>query len=143
MYAGFGWKDNHFWLILFYAMFSIPFSVWILKGFIDGVSVRFDETGLVNGGSWLHIIFKVVLPQVKPGLIAAFIFNLHLRLERIPVQFHHRRRLDAETFPMRSHVGTYADGGVAWPFISLPDDDLHHTPGRVHSTHSRNTCWWA
>lgn len=63
MYAAFGWKDSHLWLILFYAMFSIPFSVWILKGFVDGVSVRYDETGLVNGGSWLHIIFKVVLPS--------------------------------------------------------------------------------
>ena len=72
MFANFGWKDNHIALALFYAMFSIPFSVWILKGFIDGVSMRFDETGLVNGGSWLHVIFKVVLPQVKPGLIAAF-----------------------------------------------------------------------
>ena len=64
MYAGFGWKDNHFWLVMCYAMFSIPFSVWILKGFLDGVSQRFDETGLVNGGSWLHVIFRVVMPQV-------------------------------------------------------------------------------
>lgn len=76
MYVAFGWKDSHLWLMLFYAMFSIPFSVWILKGFLDGVSTRFDETGIVNGGSWFHIIFKVVLPQVRPGLIAAFIFNL-------------------------------------------------------------------
>ena len=66
MYAAFGWKDSHLMLLLFYAMFSIPFSVWILKGFLDGVSTRYDETGLVNGGSWMHIIFRVVLP--RPGL---------------------------------------------------------------------------
>jgi len=36
-------------MILFYSMFSIPFSVWIMKGFIDGVSPRYDETGLING----------------------------------------------------------------------------------------------
>jgi len=29
---------------MLYTMFSIPFSLWILKGFIDGVSPRFDET---------------------------------------------------------------------------------------------------
>lgn len=56
MYVGFGWKDTYTGMILFYAMFSIPFAVWILKGFIDGVSPRFDETGLVNGASWLRII---------------------------------------------------------------------------------------
>ncbi|MCS6773185.1 MAG: carbohydrate ABC transporter permease [Thermoflexales bacterium] len=63
-------------VLLLYTMFSIPFSLWILKGFIDGVSPRYDETGFVNGASRLHVLFKVVLPQVRPGLIAAFIFNL-------------------------------------------------------------------
>jgi multiple sugar transport system permease protein len=76
MYVAFGWKDTWYGMILFYTMFSIPFSVWILKGFVDGVSPRFDETGLVNGASRFHVLFKVILPQVKPGLIAAFIFNL-------------------------------------------------------------------
>lgn len=76
MYAAFGWTGSFFGMLSFYVMFSIPFSLWILKGFLDGVSLRFDETALVNGGSRLHAIFRVVLPQVKPGLIAAAIFNL-------------------------------------------------------------------
>ncbi len=76
MYTALGWKDTFWGVTLFYAMFSIPFSVWILKGFLDGISQRYDETGLVNGGSRLHVMFRVVLPQVRPGLIAAFIFNL-------------------------------------------------------------------
>jgi multiple sugar transport system permease protein len=117
MYAGFGWKDNHFWLTLFYAMFSIPFSVWILKGFIDGVSVRYDETGLVNGGSWLHVIFRVVLPQVKPGLIAAFIFNLIFVWNEFLFNFI-IGGVSTQNIPYALAVGTYADGGVAWPFIA-------------------------
>jgi multiple sugar transport system permease protein len=76
MYVAFGWKDTWHGMILFYTMFSIPFSVWILKGFTDGVSTRYDETALINGGSRFHVLFSVILPQVKPGLIAAFIFNL-------------------------------------------------------------------
>ena len=71
-----GLKDEFFGMVLLYGSFSIPFSVWILKGFIDGVSPRFDETGYVNGASRLHVLFRVVLPQVMPGIIAAFIFNL-------------------------------------------------------------------
>jgi multiple sugar transport system permease protein len=69
-------KDSYIGLIAFYAMFSIPFSVWILKGFLDGISQRFDETGLVYGASRWHIMFKVILPQVKPGLVASFVFNI-------------------------------------------------------------------
>jgi multiple sugar transport system permease protein len=76
MYAALGRKDSFWPMTLFYAMFSIPFSLWILKGFMDGVSLRFDETGLANKASRFHIIFKVILPQVKPGLIAAFVFNM-------------------------------------------------------------------
>jgi multiple sugar transport system permease protein len=76
MYNVLGWSKTFHGMILFYAMFSIPFSLWILKGFLDGVSLRYDETALVNGGSRLHTMFRVVLPQVKPGLVAAFIFNI-------------------------------------------------------------------
>jgi multiple sugar transport system permease protein len=63
-------------VLLLYTMFSIPFSLWILKGFIDGVSQRYDETAYVNGASNWHVLFRVVLPQVKPGIVAAFIFNM-------------------------------------------------------------------
>lgn len=117
MYAAFGWKDNRIWLILFYAMFSIPFSVWILKGFVDGVSVRYDETGLVNGGSWLHVIFKVVLPQVKPGLIAAFIFNLIFVWNEFLFNFI-IGGVTTQNIPYALAVGTYSDGGLDWAFIS-------------------------
>ena len=117
MYVGFGWKDSHLWLMLFYAMFSIPFSVWILKGFLDGVSTRFDETGIVNGGSWFHVIFKVVMPQVRPGLIAAFIFNLIFVWNEYLFNFI-IGGVNTQNIPYALSVGTYADGGVNWTFIS-------------------------
>jgi multiple sugar transport system permease protein len=117
MYVAFGWKDSHLWLMLFYAMFSIPFSVWILKGFLDGVSTRFDETGIVNGGSWFHVIFKVVLPQVRPGLIAAFIFNLIFVWNEFLFNFI-IGGVTTQNIPYALAVGTYADGGVNWTFIS-------------------------
>ncbi len=117
MYAAFGWKDSHLWLMLFYAMFSIPFSVWILKGFLDGVSTRFDETGIVNGGSWFHVIFKVVLPQVRPGLIAAFIFNMIFVWNEFLFNFI-IGGVTTQNIPYALAVGTYADGGVNWTFIS-------------------------
>lgn len=117
MYAAFGWKDNHLWLVLFYAMFSIPFSIWILKGFLDGVSMRYDETGIVNGGSWLHVIFRVVLPQVKPGLIAAFIFNLIFVWNEYLFNFI-IGGVTTQNIPYALAVGTYSNGGLAWPFIA-------------------------
>lgn len=117
MYVAFGWKDSHVALILFYTMFSIPFSVWILKGFIDGVSRRFDETGLVHGGSWLHIMFRVVLPQVVPGLIAAFIFNLIFVWNEFLFNYIVGGR-HTTTIPVGLSTGLYSSGGVDWAFVS-------------------------
>jgi multiple sugar transport system permease protein len=117
MYIFFGWKNTFWGIILFYAMFSIPFSVWILKGFIDGVSPRYDETGLVNGGSRLHVIFRVVLPQVRPGLIAAFIFNLIFVWNEFLFNFIIGGK-KTTMIPVNLVTEAIHQGGVDWPFVA-------------------------
>lgn len=117
MYVAFGWKDTYGGVILFYAMFSIPFSVWILKGFIDGVSHRFDETGIVHGASWFHIMFRVILPQVVPGLIAAFIFNLIFVWNEFLFNYIIGGR-ETAMIPAALVTGMYSTGGVDWTFIA-------------------------
>jgi multiple sugar transport system permease protein len=101
-----------------YTSFSIPFSVWILKGFIDGVSERFDETALVNGAGRFHAMFKVVLPQVKPGLIAAFIFNLIFTWNEYIFNFVLGDK-HTQTIPFGLSVGLVSAGGnVDWGFVA-------------------------
>ncbi|MCL4554464.1 MAG: carbohydrate ABC transporter permease [Actinobacteria bacterium] len=117
MYTVFGWKDTFWGMMLFYAMFSIPFSVWILKGFVDGVSPRFDETGMVNGGSRLHVLFKVILPQVRPGLIAAFIFNLVFVWNEFLFNYIVGGR-QTTMIPVALATGMYASGGVDWTYVA-------------------------
>jgi len=117
MYSAFGWKDSWWAITLFYAMFSIPFSVWILKGFIDGVSIRYDETALVNGGSRLHVLFRVVLPQVRPGFIAAFIFNLIFVWDEFLINF----IIGGKTttmIPTALMIGVANNTGTDWTFVA-------------------------
>jgi multiple sugar transport system permease protein len=117
MYAAFGWTGSFLGMLGFYVMFSIPFSLWILKGFLDGVSLRFDETALVNGGSRMHAIFRVVLPQVKPGLIAAAIFNLIF----VWNEFIFNYILGGQTTTMIPYVfatGLRQGGATDWTFIA-------------------------
>jgi multiple sugar transport system permease protein len=117
MYAAFGWTNSHLSIILFYTMFSIPFSVWILKGYIDGVSVRFDETVLVCGGSRWQVMMNVVLPQVKPGLVAAFIFNMVFVWNEFLFNFILGGK-NVTTIPVSLANGLYTSLGVDWPFIA-------------------------
>jgi multiple sugar transport system permease protein len=107
-------------VIMLYAMFSIPFSLWILKGFIDGVSPRYDETGFVNGASRIHVLFKVVLPQVRPGLIAAFIFNLIFVWNEFLFNFIlGSTKTNTQMIPYALAVGlTSAGGNLDWGYIA-------------------------
>ena len=116
MYTAFGWARTFTGMLLFYVMFSIPFSLWILKGFLDGVSLRYDETALVNGGSRLHVIFRVVLPQVKPGLVAAAIFNLIFVWNEF--LFNYVLGGEATMIPVLLAVGVNSGGSVDWSFIA-------------------------
>jgi multiple sugar transport system permease protein len=110
-------KNTYVGLIIFYTMFSVPFSVWILKGFIDGVSPRFDETGLVNGASRAHVIFRVVLPQVKPGLVAAFVFNIIFVWNEFLFDFQLGGK-GTSTIPVALFTSLYQGGAVNWTYVA-------------------------
>jgi len=117
MYVALAWKSTYFGMIMFYAMFSIPFSVWILKGFLDGVSTKFDETALVNGGGRFHTMFKVILPQVKPGLVAAFIFNLIFVWNEFLFGFIIGGKT-VEAMPVTLSTGIFSSQGYDWAFVA-------------------------
>lgn len=117
MYSAFGWRDTYPGMILFYAMYSIPFSLWILKGFIDGVSERYDETGLVNGASRFHVLFKVILPQVRPGLIAAFIFNIVFVWNEFLFNYLIGGK-NTSMVPVALASWMLNNAGVDWPFVA-------------------------
>ncbi len=117
MYNAFHWNKTLHGMLLFYAMFCIPFSLWILKGFLDGVSLRYDETALVNGGSRFHIIFRVVLPQVKPGLVAAAIFNLIFVWNEFLFNYILGGK-GTTMIPVMLATGVVQGGSIDWSFIA-------------------------
>ncbi len=117
MYNAFGWTKTFHGMLLFYVMFAIPFSLWILKGFLDGVSLRYDETALVNGGSRLHVIFRVVLPQVKPGLVAAFIFNIIFVWNEFLFNYLLGGK-GSTMIPVQLATGAIQGGSTDWTFIA-------------------------
>lgn len=117
MFNAFGLRGR-FGMFILYTSFSIPFSIWILKGFIDGVSERFDETAIVSGASRWHVMMRVVLPQVKPGLIAAFIFNLIFAWNEYIFNFV-LGNADTQNIPFALSVNLLAAGGnVDWGFVA-------------------------
>lgn len=62
-------------LSLIYAVIQLPFSIFILTGFIKGVSREYEEAAEIDGCNRIQTIRHVVLPLIKPGVITVLIFN--------------------------------------------------------------------
>jgi multiple sugar transport system permease protein len=62
-------------LILTYLTFSLPFSIWMLAGYFDGIPRELDEAAQVDGCSAIGALLRVVLPAARPGVIAVAIYG--------------------------------------------------------------------
>lgn len=62
-------------LIITYLTFSLPFSIWMLSGYFDGIPRELDEAARVDGCSPIGALLRVVLPAARPGVIAVAIYG--------------------------------------------------------------------
>ena len=69
-----GLLNNLGLLGVMYLSFNLPFVVWILAGFLQGLPVEVEEAALVDGATRMQILVKVVVPMAAPGIIAAGVF---------------------------------------------------------------------
>lgn len=70
----FGLLDTRLLLIICYTTFNIPFTIWMMRGFIEDLPVELEEAALVDGCTRLQAIRRIVLPLVLPGMTATAIF---------------------------------------------------------------------
>ena len=61
-------------LIVTYLTFALPFSIWMLASYFDGIPRDLDEAARVDGCRALGALFRVVLPAARPGVIAVAVY---------------------------------------------------------------------
>lgn len=61
-------------LVFTYMTFVLPFTIWTLRGFVDGVPVELEEAALVDGCGRFQMYVRVLLPLLMPGIVATSIF---------------------------------------------------------------------
>ncbi|SCG67413.1 carbohydrate ABC transporter permease [Micromonospora halophytica] len=62
-------------LILVYAAYSLPFTVFFLTAFFRTLPTTVAEAAMVDGCGHFRLFFRVMLPMARPGLISVAIFN--------------------------------------------------------------------
>ena len=77
-YSALGLLDSRFGLILIYFLTALPYAVWMTKSFIDEVPLEIEQAAEILGASRWRTVFEIVLPLIRSGLVATFLFILIL-----------------------------------------------------------------
>ena len=70
---------NSLWgLVLLYVAVNLPFTIWLLSGFVLQVPVELEEAAAIDGCGPVRVFTKVLMPLMAPGLAAASIFTFRI-----------------------------------------------------------------
>ncbi|MDI6772601.1 MAG: carbohydrate ABC transporter permease [bacterium] len=67
---GLGLLNTHLSLILAHATFAVPFSTWLMTGFLNALPRELDDAAMIDGCSRMQVFWYVLLPLAAPGLAA-------------------------------------------------------------------------
>jgi multiple sugar transport system permease protein len=76
MFKELGMRDTLHGITLLYITMGLPFVVWMMKGFFDEVPREFEEAAMIDGYSRAAAIWKIVIPEVIPPMLATAVFVL-------------------------------------------------------------------
>jgi multiple sugar transport system permease protein len=67
-------KGTYGGLILTYAAYFTPFSIWILRGFFASIPKELEEAALIDGCGPFKAFFRIIIPSAMPGIVATGVY---------------------------------------------------------------------
>ncbi|QRR36244.1 carbohydrate ABC transporter permease [Hydrogenophaga sp. YM1] len=112
IWSAWGIGDTLSGVVLVYVALNLPFTIWLLYGFIDQLPIELEEAAAIDGCGPFRVFYKIVLPLLKPGLAAAAIFTFRLAWNEFILGFILTNRI-TRTLP--ASISNYiTDTGVEW-----------------------------
>ena len=100
MIRNLGLANSYLGLILPYVAFSLPLVIWIMIGFFDEIPREIDDAALVDGCSRAMVLWRVMLPLVRPGMMVAATFSVIFVWNEFLVGLFIINSTDRETIPI-------------------------------------------
>jgi multiple sugar transport system permease protein len=69
-------RESYLGITLLYITTGLPFVVWMMKGFFDEIPREYEEAAMTDGFSRIEAIWKIVLPEALPAMLATAVFVL-------------------------------------------------------------------
>lgn len=76
-------KDTYHGMIFLYTTFTVPFTIWMLRGYIDTIPEALEDAARIDGCTRLQALFRIVFPLAAPGLAATGMFVFLLAFNEI------------------------------------------------------------
>jgi multiple sugar transport system permease protein len=74
LFRQFGLLDTYLALIAGHATFTLPFAIWLMTSYVDGIPPDLDQAAAIDGATRWQIMRLVILPLTLPGLVAVGIY---------------------------------------------------------------------
>ena len=75
IYQTIGIYDTYLGMAIIYQVHVLPFSIWMLRSFLEEIPKEIDDAAVIDGCSPLQAIYKIYLPLIIPGIVATAILN--------------------------------------------------------------------
>jgi ABC-type glycerol-3-phosphate transport system permease component len=69
-----GLYDTPWALVIAYLSLALPYSIWMMRGFIDALPLEIEEAAVVDGCNEFQVLAYVTFPLVLPGIITSLVF---------------------------------------------------------------------
>jgi multiple sugar transport system permease protein len=118
-----GAGDTYWGLIFLHTAFNLPFVLWLMLGFFRELPLEIEEAARIDGCTQWQVFYKVALPLVKGGMVAAGIFCLLSSWNEFPFAFistgSKTRTLTVAALNFKSDEGIHYGNVMAFGSVAL------------------------
>ena len=100
MVVAFGIFNTYFALILTYLVFTLPYAILLMTGYLNTLPRELDEAVLVDGGTSWSALWRVIVPLSVPGIVATAVYTFLLAWNEFLFALTLTKSMDMRTVPI-------------------------------------------